>query len=80
MKLIAILIALLVVGLLASKQLKTTVTVPTVSVPGQPGGEPIKAQSPKELVNAVGTVANQAVQAGAQETADKLKAAEAATK
>lgn len=78
MNLIGALLALLIVGWLAAKQLKSTTTVPTIQIPGQPESAPIQANSPKEAVNAVGAAAAQALQAGADQTAEKLKAAEKA--
>ncbi len=78
MKLIGILLALLIVGFLAAKQMKTTTVAPVIQIQGQGDAPAIQAQTPTEAANAVGAAAAQALHQGADQTAEKLKAAEKA--
>jgi type IV secretory pathway TrbF-like protein len=89
MKLIGMLIAMLIVGYLVMQQMQRASKPPVVSVPGVELPQATKeamqqaasgaANNPQATVQAVGAAATQALQSGADQTAEKLKAAEAAT-
>jgi hypothetical protein len=90
MKMVAVMIAMLVLMFLVSKQMSglpggPSVKVPQVELPKGAQEAMNKAASgaannAQATVNAVGAAANQVLQDGAAQTAEKLKAAEAAQK
>ena len=77
MRFVLLLITVLVVGLLAKKQLETTVTVPsTVVVPNLSGGAPAKAVPVTELPKAVQAEVSKAMREAGESAEQKLKDAE----